>query len=81
MEMETKTHIFFQTNHEEPKRFSFGANGAEYSESEVQTIIKMLPPNDNVIRIVWAEYPLWHPGHPKYRETKLPITDYGKSNN
>jgi len=66
--MEIRTHIFCQVGPEEPKKFAFG-NG-RFTEDEVESIIKLLPPQDKVIKIVWvkAEYPLWHPGHPANRE-------------
>lgn len=71
--MENKTHIFCQIGPEEPKRFAFGNSGARFSEHEVEALIKMLPPADKVIKIVWvkSEWPEWHPGNPKNRETKL----------
>lgn len=68
--METKTHIFCQLGPGEPKQFAYG-NG-RFTEHEVESLMKMLPPIDKVIKIVWVkpEWPSWHPGNPKNRELK-----------
>ena len=70
MSTEIRTHIFCQIGPGEPRLFAFGSNGARYTENEVEALIRMLPPQDKVIKIVWvkAEYPLWHPGHPDYKK-------------
>lgn len=73
--METKTHIFCQVGPGE--KFAYG-NG-RFTENEVASLIKMLPPINKVIKIVWvkAEYPEWHPGHPNNREKLNDINENG----
>ena len=69
--MEIKTHIFCQVGPGEPRVFAFG-NG-RFTEAEVESLTKMLPPQDKIIKIVWVkpEWPDWHPGNPKNREPKI----------
>lgn len=46
------THIFWQ---EDPDSQLFTYGRGKYTEAEVNSIVKLLPKSDKVIRIVWVE--------------------------
>lgn len=52
--MKSRTHIFSQEDPEaNPRMFSYGKG--KYTSNEVDKIIRLLPPHDKAIRIIWVE--------------------------
>jgi len=64
MQTEQRVHIFWMN----PDTGLFHFGKGTFTEDEVNTIVRLLPPEDQVIRIVWCE-PHEYIAHQKRRDS------------